>query len=160
MVRVRVTIDSASGILTFSPSDPLTQTITVSTNDDDIFEGNESLHVALSSPSNGATIIPGQESASGLITDNDTQSAPSFSVNNATAVEGDNLVFTVTKTGETSSSHAVSYATSNSGSAEAGSDYTASSGTLTFAHDDDSLEISVPLADDGYMRIQRHLKLI
>ncbi len=42
----------------------------------------------------------------------------------------------------------VEFATSN-GSALAGSDYTATSGTLTFAADETSKVIQVPLFDDG-----------
>jgi hypothetical protein len=59
--------------------------------------------------------------------------APSFTIAPATAVSsGSPLIYSVTKTGATTSPFTVSYATSN-GTAVAGSDYTATSGTLTFA---------------------------
>ena len=57
---------------------------------------------------------------------------PSFAVGDAYATEGGYLYFVVTKTGSTSSSFSVNYATAN-GTALAGSDYVAASGTLTFA---------------------------
>lgn len=57
---------------------------------------------------------------------------PFFSINDATAAEGGDLTFEVRKSGSSSRSHSVSYATSNI-SATAGSDYASTSGVLTFA---------------------------
>lgn len=73
---------------------------------------------------------------------------PTFSVNNAAAVEGSALVFTVTRAGTTSGSYSVSYATSN-GSATAGSDYTASSGTLAFATGEITKTVSISTTNDS-----------
>ena len=61
---------------------------------------------------------------------------PSFAINDISVTEGGNLVFTVTRTGSTSSSFSVDFATAN-GTAS-GADYTANSGTLTFAAADTS----------------------
>jgi hypothetical protein len=62
----------------------------------------------------------------------ETQTPPSFVIGNATAVsEGSSLTFTVTKTGTTSSSYSVNYATTG-GTATSGIDYSATSGTLIF----------------------------
>ena len=56
-----------------------------------------------------------------------------------------NIVLRVTRTGDTSSAASVAYATAN-GTATAGSDYTATSGTLTWeAGDDAPKEITVPV---------------
>ncbi|MDB5708238.1 MAG: hypothetical protein JWL96_308, partial [Sphingomonas bacterium] len=73
---------------------------------------------------------------------------PSFVIGNATAVtEGGALTFTVTKTGTTSASYSVNYATAD-GTATSGSDYTAASGTLTFAPGDTTKTITVATIDD------------
>jgi YD repeat-containing protein len=73
---------------------------------------------------------------------------PGFAIGDASVTEGGTLVFTVTKTGTTSSSFSVDYATAN-GTAVAGNDYTASSGTLTFLSSDATKTISVTTIDDS-----------
>src|SRR5207253_8427338 len=72
---------------------------------------------------------------------------PSFSINDVSASEGGNLVFTVTKAGSTASSFSVNFATAN-GTAAAGSDYTANSGTLAFASTDITKAVTVATIDD------------
>lgn len=71
---------------------------------------------------------------------------PSFSINDAIGTEGETLVFTVTKTGSTTSTYSVDYATAN-GTAT-GADYTAASGTLTFAPTQMTKMISVVTRTD------------
>jgi len=73
---------------------------------------------------------------------------PSFSINDVAVTEGGNLVLTVTKTGTTSSSLSVNFASAN-GTATAGSDYTANSGTLTFLAADTTKTITITTADDA-----------
>lgn len=73
---------------------------------------------------------------------------PSFSINDVSATEGGSLVFTVTKTGTTASSFSVNFATAN-GTAIAGSDYTANSGTLAFASTDITKTVTVTTTDDA-----------
>lgn len=69
--------------------------------------------------------------------------APSFAVANAPTVNGGSpLVFSITKSGSTSSTYTVNYATAN-GTAVAGTDYTATSGTLSFAPGDVTKTVSV-----------------
>jgi hypothetical protein len=58
------------------------------------------------------------------------------------------VTITVTRTGDTSGTVSVQYATSD-GLAAAGVDYTAASGTLTFTPGDTSETFTVPLLDDG-----------
>lgn len=136
--------NATSGTLTFAPGDT-SKTISVSTIDDAVNEPTETLTVALSGPSGGATI--GTGNATGTINDNDA--APSFAINNAgTVAEGGTFTFTVTKSGTTSQVYTVNYATAN-GSAVAGGDYNAVSGTLTFAPGDTSKTISVSTIDDA-----------
>lgn len=72
---------------------------------------------------------------------------PTFSVSDASATEGGNLSFTVTKTGSTSSALSVSYSTAN-GTATAGSDYNAASSTLSFAAADTTKTVTITTTDD------------
>lgn len=75
-------------------------------------------------------------------------SGVSFSIANVQIPEGSTLVFTVTKTGPTSSTCTVNYATQD-GTAIAGNDYTATSGTLSFISTQTSATVSVTTFDNG-----------
>jgi len=75
-------------------------------------------------------------------------SAPSFSINDASAVEGGSLIFTVSKSGSTSSSYSVNWSTAN-GSALSGSDYTGNSGILTFTSSQSSKTITIPTINNN-----------
>lgn len=73
----------------------------------------------------------------------------SFSISgNGPVTEGQPSVFTVTRTGTPTGTLTVNYATA-SGSATSGSDFTATSGTLTFLTTDTSKTVSVPTIDDA-----------
>ena len=76
-----------------------------------------------------------------------TGDAVGFSIDDPSVSEGGTLTFTVTKTGAANQPHSVSYATAN-GTAVAGSDYTAKSGTLTFTSGQTSKGISVGTVED------------
>jgi len=136
---------AGSGTLTF-PAGTTTQTISVPINGDTTYENNETFTVALSAPS-GATLAKG--SATGTINNDDA--APTLAINNVNAAEGNsgtkNFTFTVTLTGATEVPVTVAYATAND-TATAGSDYTATSGTLTFAPSDIAKAINVPVIGD------------
>ena len=75
---------------------------------------------------------------------------PALSVADAEAREGQDtaIAFAVTLSRPASGTVTVDYATSD-GTAAAGEDYTATSGTLTFANGESSKTISVPLLDDA-----------
>ena len=75
---------------------------------------------------------------------------PALSVADATATEreGATLDFTVTLIRAPAETVTVSYATSD-GTATAGSDYTSTSGTLTFRANETSQTVSVPVLDDS-----------
>ena len=115
---------------------------------DTAVEPDETFFVTLSNPSR-ATIARGV--ATGVILNNDTATLPTLSIADASVVEGDAgtspLPFTVTLSRAYSSPVTVSYASSN-GSATAGSDYTAASGTLTFAAGQVSQIINVGVLGD------------
>lgn len=87
-----------------------------------------------------------------------TCSGVSFAVGNASVTEGGNLSFTVTKTGTTSDSCTVNYATANN-SAVAPGDYTATSGTLTFTSAQTSKTVSVTTVDDALVESAETLYL-
>jgi hypothetical protein len=121
---------AAAASLTFAPG-VTTQNVFVTVNGDKVLEGNETLVVNLSAPSAGATLLDSQ--AVGTIVNDDVAG---FSVNDVTVVEPVSgtvtATFTVTLAPAAAGSTSVSYATAN-GTATAGGDYVAKSGTLTFA---------------------------
>ncbi len=133
-----------SGTLTFTPGQ-LTRTIAVPVLGDTVVEPNETFVVNLTSPTN-ATLSDSQ--GTGTILNND---GPVLSIGNATVTEGNtgttNAVFTVSLSTASSQTVTVRYATAN-GTATAGSDYTAVSGTLTFAPGQLTRTIAVPVLGD------------
>ena len=115
--------------LTFNPGQTAKQ-ITVQVKGDYEREQNETFFVNLAMPS-GATLADAQ--GTGTILDDDLGGAFRFNSAQYTANEpAGSITVTVQRTGGLASGVTVNYATSN-GSAIAGQDYTAVSGTLTFA---------------------------
>lgn len=138
---------AASGTLTFTSSQT-SRTVSVATADDTGRENSETFTMSLSSPNNGAS-LGSPSTATATINDNDQCNLVSFSISSNHAVtEGDASVFTVTKSGPASVSCTVHYATAN-GTAAAGSDYTAKSGTLTFTSTQASQAVGVATTDDA-----------
>ncbi len=133
---------AASGTLTFAPGET-SRTVPVPLLDDGLPEPAETFAVTLSSPTN-ATIATA--AADGTIIDDDDP--PAFSVAGGAGVEGGAVEFGVTLAGSSSRAATVSYATRD-GTAVAGEDYGAASGTLTFAPGETSRTVPVPLLDDG-----------
>ncbi|RIK82793.1 MAG: hypothetical protein DCC68_05345 [Planctomycetota bacterium] len=138
---------STSGTLTFAQG-TTTQTISVPIAGDTIPEPNETFTVTLSNPTNASL---SDATATGTIT-NDDGTPPSLAIGDMSLVEGDsgttNIVFTVTLTNPPSSGDVtVQFGTSN-GTATAGSDYTTTTGTLTFSPGTTTQTISVPIAGD------------
>jgi uncharacterized protein (TIGR03437 family) len=137
---------ATSGVLTFNPGD-LTKTITVPVNGDTLDEPSEAFFVNLSSATNGNLI---DDQAQGTITDNDPP--PSLSVNDVSVTEGDGAKITATFTIKLSAlsgrTVTVNYATADD-TAEAGSDYQTTSGTLTFYPGDTAKTVNVPLNGDA-----------
>ena len=126
---------ATSGTLTIAAG-ATTGTINVTINGDTTVEADETLIVTLSGASANSTI--GTATATGTITNDDVAPPviPSISIANATLVEGNAgtsvMAFTVTLSQAATTPVTVNYATSN-GTALAGSDYVATSGTLTIA---------------------------
>jgi hypothetical protein len=119
---------AASGTLNFTGTGGETQTFSVNITDDALLEGSEQFFANLANPSNGVTLADAQ--GVGTINDND---AASLAINDVTVSEADGTAtFTVALTGDVQGGLSVDYATGDD-SAVAGSDYTATSGTLNFA---------------------------
>lgn len=134
---------SATGTLSFAPGDT-SKTVPVTIVQDTLDELNETFSVVLSSPSN-ATI----SDATGIMTITDDEGTPTLSVAHVTTSNENatNLVATVTLSGVSSQTVTVNYATAN-GTATAGSDYTSTSGTLTFSAGDTSKTVNIPILAD------------
>jgi hypothetical protein len=136
---------NTSGTLTFTP--PATShTISVPIVGDVVHESTETFSVHLSNPTN-ATIV--KSDGIGTIYDNDP--FPALSINDPSIAEGDSgtslMNFTVTLTGVTAQTVTVAYATADN-TATAPSDYTNTSGTLTFTPTTTSRTISIPIVGD------------
>jgi len=139
---------STSGTLTFTPGQT-TQTILVPINGDTTFESNETFVVNLTAPTN-ATILDNQ--GQGTITNDDAAPpVPAITINDVSVVEGNSgtktVAFTVSLSTTSTQTITVDYSTAN-GTATAGSDYQATSGTLTFNPGDTSKTITVTINGD------------
>ena len=123
--------DTAFGTLTFAPGNRR-QSIAVPTREDDLDEPNETFTVRLNNAI-GATLEDG--SATGTIIDDDVSVSvppPTLSITDATVVEGETARFAVRLNPASEQTVTVSYRTVG-GTAAAGQDFDAASGTLTFA---------------------------
>jgi RHS repeat-associated protein len=135
---------ATSGTLTFMPGER-SKTVTVPILEDATDEPDEAFALTLANPAN-ATI--GTPQATAAILDNDVPSI-NFSSTSFSASEGAGSVsLTVTLTSASADTITVGYSTSDL-SAVAGVDYTATSGTLTFAPGQMSKTVAVPTLDDA-----------
>ena len=131
------------------PAGTVTTTIAIPIIEDNIFEPNETFLVNLSNPSN-ATIADGQ--AQGTITNDD--SLPAISISSSVRTEEGaagtsvNAQFDVQLSNPSSQTVTVSFSTANL-TATAGSDYVATSGTLTFNPGETSKPIMVQVNGDN-----------
>ena len=124
------------------------KTITVLVNGDATVEADETFLVNLSNAS-GATISDNQ--GVGTITNDDAAPARLLSIDDATVAEGNSgtttATFTVTMSSASSEQVTVDFATAN-GTATAGEDYVAATGTVTFTPGDTSETIAVTVNGD------------
>ena len=138
------------------PAGDTSGTITVSVTGDTTVESDETLTLTLSNPT-GATL--GAAVATGTINNDDSAppALPTVSITNSSIIEGrsgtTNLSFTVTLSAASESDVDVDFATSDNspaeGSATAGSDYTAGSGTVTIPAASTSAVIRVSVLGDA-----------
>ena len=142
---------STSGTLTFIGTTGETHTIVVPIIDDSWIEFEENFFVNLSELSTELIGIKDNQGI-GIIIDNDGGPQNGLVINNVSVNEGaGNATFTATLTGNVQGGFTVNYATVN-GNAIAPSDYTSTSGMLTFnGTNNETKTITVPIIDDSWI---------
>jgi uncharacterized repeat protein (TIGR01451 family) len=140
---------ATSGTLTFNNGDT-TKTISIPIVNDSLDEVNETLNLALDTPTGGA-VLGAQTTAVLTITDDDP--TPSLSINDVTVTEGNSgtvdATFTVTLSAASGQTVTVNYATADGTATTADGDYLAiPSTTLTFNPGDTTKTITVKVNGD------------
>ena len=115
-------------------------------NDDNLYEGDETFTVTISNPVNASIA---DATATGTITDDETQ--PTLEIFDASATEGDDIIFLVDLIGPlTEDDITFNYATSRqSDDNSEADDFTRTTGTGTIAAGNSAAIITVPTYDDG-----------
>ena len=151
---------AASGTLTWADGDAEAKDIVVPILDDALVESPENVALTLSNVTGGATL--GADSGTVTIVSEDVAPPGTLALAPAalTVNEADGTAtFSVTRTGGSAGEVSVSFATAN-GSAAAGSDYTATAGTLTWADGDTAAKsIVVPILDDTEVEADEQFSL-
>jgi hypothetical protein len=139
---------ATSGTLTFAAGET-TKTFNVPILEDTLVEGAEYLLLTLSEPTGGAKIDPNSGKASLIIGDNDQPPGQiQFLSGEFRIREGAGSVTLIVARREGAAGEvSVDYQTTD-GTAKAGSDYTAASGTLTFGPGQLSRAITIPVEKD------------
>ena len=148
---------TTSGTLTFGGGETV-KTIAVAVVDDSHAEGNETFKVSLTHPQN-ATLRVGEGVATIPYNDGGAPppppppppppDLPTLEIDDVEVNEdAGNAVFSVTLMGQSTETVTVDYATSD-GTAEAGSDYTPTNGTLAFLPNETGKTIAVRVDDDS-----------
>jgi hypothetical protein len=140
--------DGITTILIFAPGET-SKTVPVTTRQDGIDENDETFTVGLSNPSNASI---GAGTATVTIVDDDPLpqlaiSGPATVTEPASGASGTALTFTVSLTPASGRPVTVAFGTAN-GSAQAGSDYEATSGSFTFAPGETSKQFTVIVLGD------------
>ncbi|MDH3816288.1 MAG: aggregation factor core protein MAFp3, isoform C, partial [Acidobacteriota bacterium] len=141
---------TAAGTIDFADGDAVAKTFNVPITDDSTWEGDETVNLSLGTAV-GATL--GTPSSAVLTITEDDPTPPTGSMQfdmaaYSVAENGTSVTITVTRTGGDFGAASVNYATSN-GSATAGSDYTAATGTIDFADGDAVAKtFNIPITDD------------
>jgi hypothetical protein len=138
---------AASGALTFAAGEQ-TKTFNVTLLPDNVYEGNETFNITLSAPTGGA-LLAGPSTA--VVTLLDDEQRPSVSVGDVMVTEGNagttDAQFLVSLSNASVETISVNYATVE-GTASSASDFTAASGTLTFAPLSTSALVKVKVKGD------------
>ena len=136
---------ATSGTVTFAPGET-TKTATVLVNGDTTYEADETFTVNLT---NGQNSTIARSSGTGTIRNDDAQPTIQFSASDYPVGEAaGNATVTVTRTGTTNLPASVHY-TMFDGTATSPADYVASSGDVTFAANETSKTITIPIIDDA-----------
>jgi len=151
-----------AGTLTFAAGET-SKVVRVQVSGDTAVEANETLTLNLSSPS-GATIADG--AAAGTITNDDAAPPPppTISIGDASFAEGSaaapgHATFTVTLSSVSASAVTVNFATAN-GTATAGTDYVAQTGSLTFAPGETQKTIQVSAIGDAVVEANEGFSVV
>ncbi|WP_219643978.1 Calx-beta domain-containing protein [Cohnella sp. CFH 77786] len=144
--------ETAGGTLTFAAGET-SKTISVPIYNDTDTEGDESFTVTLGNPTNGATLGTITGSNVSIVDDDtwipDPPGQLQLDTASATVDEGGSFVsLLVTRTSGAGGTVTVDYGVGG-GSASEGSDFTGTSGSLTFAEGETWKTIEVPILDDA-----------
>jgi hypothetical protein len=140
--------EAASGTLVFAPGDTALRQVVVATIDDVVDEGTERFLLVVDA--SGTVGNPPGPFSFASILDNDP--APTISIGDAVVTEGNggtttNAVFEVSLSHASAFEITVDFASAD-GTGQAGSDYGAASGTLTFAPGETSKQVLVAVNGD------------
>ncbi|MGY3469099.1 hypothetical protein ACVW0I_005970 [Bradyrhizobium sp. LM6.11] len=134
-----------TGQIVFAPGES-TKSFTISIVNDQLTEGNETFAVGIQNPGSGSLGAPRTVLVT-IIDDDSPASIAMADVAVSVAESTPTAAITLLRSGNVNQAATVGFTTSN-GSALAGSDYTTSSGTVTFAAGQVSQTISVPIVND------------
>jgi len=135
----------SSGTLTI-PAGQASGVVAVSILGDQISEEVEEFSLSLSGPINSTLV---NNSATATITDNDSEPTVGFATNLSNPVEsGNSLAISVNLSGASSQNISVQYAITGGTATGGGADYLFQNGTLNFAPNETTQEISLQLVDD------------
>ena len=138
----------ARGVLRFPAHSTAAQTIAVTLYDDGLDEPDEVLTVTLSAAEHALLAGGGETAATGTIEDDDPP--PVLSIDDADAAEGaGSMAFDVRLQPASGRVVTVRYATADVTATTRGDDYTAVSGTMTFAAGATARTVLVPIVDDA-----------
>jgi hypothetical protein len=150
---------AVSGTLTFNVGET-SKTFTVPVLDDQAFNGDLTVNLTLSSPTGGITL--GNPATAVLtVTEMDPPRPGQLQFSAAAyhaAEDAGPVTITVTRSGGSDGAVSVQYATSD-GTAVAGTNYTATFGTLTFGPGQTSQTFTVPVLDDQFVDGDHTVKL-
>jgi len=138
---------ATTGSLSFAAGET-SKTFTVPILNSGVFQPNVTFNISLTAPTGGATL--GSPNTA-VVTITTTNIPGALQWSSATYSVGENagtVTLTVSRTSGIDGTIAVTYATSN-GTAVAGTDYTATSGTLTLGPGQTSATVAIPVLDDG-----------
>ena len=149
---------AASGSLTFAPGET-SKTIDITVAADDLWEANEAFRIVLANAV-GAQIV--DRSGTVTIGNDDARNAPVLNILDARTTEGTGgnpvMRFTVGLSYSVGTNITVNYATRD-GTAKAGADYTATSGTLTILANQLTGIIEVPIVADSVVETAEGFRL-
>lgn len=153
---------ASSGTLSWADEDAADKSFTVPISNDASDEADETVNIALSAPTNGATLGTPNTAVLTIVDDDAPTtagslqfSAPTYSVGEA----GVQATIAVNRVGGSDGAVQVDYASSD-GSATAGSDYTSASGTLSWADGEATDKtFTVPISNDAVDEIDETVNL-